>query len=283
MAQFDESPSKNPVLRRSTATYDPKQFAAMQQAAIKGGQPLPVLPTPVTDGAVTLPDVIMKTSLSLIVLIAAAVVGWNVLGKSFTSSGSGAGIFIVILCALAALGVGIANSVMKKVSPPLVLLYSVLEGLFLGAISAAFQHYYSSPNSTLGIVGNAVLATIIVFVVTLALFATGIVRVTPRFQKMMIIGLVSYLILGLISLVSLLFGVGNGWGLYGLGPLGIVLCLVGVGLASMSLVLDFGAIQQAIAYGVPERESWRFAYGITVTLVWLYLELLRLFAILQGR
>jgi uncharacterized YccA/Bax inhibitor family protein len=274
MAQLDESPSKNPILRRYTATYDPKQFAAMQQAAIKTGQPVPVLPTPVTEDAVTLPDVIMKTSLSLIVLVAAAVVGWTTLTQSWG---------VVIVCMLAAFGVGIANTVMKKVQPLLVLLYSVLEGLFLGAISATFQHYYSAPNSTLGIVGNAVLATIIVFVVTLGLFATGIIRVTPRFQKMMIIGLISYLILGLISLVSLLFGVGGGWGLYGLGPLGIVLCLAGVALASMSLVLDFGAIQQAITYGVPERESWRFAYGLTVTLVWLYLELLRLFAILQGR
>jgi uncharacterized YccA/Bax inhibitor family protein len=283
MAQLDESPSKNPILRRYTATYDPKQFAAMQQAAIKTGQPMPVLPTPVTDDAVTLPDVIMKTSLSLIVLIAAAVVGWNTLGTAFTSANNGSAILILIVCIFAALGVGIANTVMKQVQPLLVLLYSVLEGFAVGAISASVQHYYSSPNSTLGIVGNAVLATLIVFVVTLGLFASGLIRVTPRFQKMMIIGLVSYLILGVVSLVSALFGVGGGWGLYGLGPIGIVLCLLGVGLATMSLVLDFGAIQQAINYGVPERESWRFAYGITVTLVWLYLELLRLMAILQGR
>ncbi len=276
MAQFDESKSKNPVLNRATAVYDPAQYQAMAQAAAQNGTPVPVRPEAVTDGAMTLTDVVMKTSLSLIVLVGAAVVGWQFLTNSWV---------VVIVCMFAALGVGIANSVMRKINPILVLLYSVLEGLFLGAISATFHHYYSasSPNSSLGIVGNAVLATIITFAVTLALVASGVVRVTPRFQKMVIIAMVSYLIFGLISLVSALFGVGGGWGFYGLGGLGIILCLFGVALAAMSLVLDFGAIQQALVYGVPERESWRFAYGLTVTLVWLYLELLRLFAILQGR
>lgn len=277
MASLDDSTTRNPVLRRSVAEYDPKQFAAMQAQAAKTGQPIPVLPTPVQENAVTLPDVIMKTSLSLLVLVAFAVVGWNFLTDSW---------LIVIICMFAALGVGIANTVMKVVQPMLVLLYSALEGLFLGAISANFQHFYgstTSPASSLGVVGNAVLATVITFAVTLILFSTGIIRVTQRFTRIVIIAMISYAIFGLISLISALFGVGGGWGFYGLGTIGIILCLFGVGLAAMSLVLDFGAIQYAVTYGVPERESWRFAYGLTVTLVWLYLELLRLFAILQGR
>ena len=79
------------------------------------------------------------------------------------------------------------------------------------------------------------------------------------------------------------FSVGDGWGFYGMGQLCVLLCMAGVALAAFSLVMDFEAIQQAIVYGAPRKEAWRGAFGLMVTLVWLYLELLRLLAILQGR
>ena len=77
--------------------------------------------------------------------------------------------------------------------------------------------------------------------------------------------------------------VGGGWGFYGVGGLGIIICLAGVGIAAFFLVLDFEAIKQGVAMGLPERESWRMSFGLLVTLVWIYLEFLRLFAILSGR
>jgi uncharacterized YccA/Bax inhibitor family protein len=80
----------------------------------------------------------------------------------------------------------------------------------------------------------------------------------------------------------LIFGTGNGWGFFGVGGIGILLCMAGVALASFSLVLDFDAIEEGVKLGVPERESWRAAFGLTVTLVWLYLEILRLLAILNS-
>jgi uncharacterized YccA/Bax inhibitor family protein len=83
-------------------------------------------------------------------------------------------------------------------------------------------------------------------------------------------------------LVAALFGVGGGWGFYGVGGIGLALCLFAVALAAFSLVLDFESIQQGIAYGLPERESWRMAFGLMVTLVWLYMEILRLLAILNS-
>ena len=67
-----------------------------------------------------------------------------------------------------------------------------------------------------------------------------------------------------------------------MGTLGIILCLVGVALATFSLAIDFESIKQAIAYGLPERESWRLGFGLMVTLVWLYLEILRLLAIVSS-
>ncbi|HKE52652.1 MAG TPA: Bax inhibitor-1/YccA family protein, partial [Actinomycetes bacterium] len=82
--------------------------------------------------------------------------------------------------------------------------------------------------------------------------------------------------------VGALFGLGNGWGFYGVGGLGILLCVVGVGLAAFSLLLDFDFIENGVKQGLPERYSWLAAFGLLVTLVWLYIELLRLLAILRG-
>ncbi len=82
--------------------------------------------------------------------------------------------------------------------------------------------------------------------------------------------------------ISSFAGVGGGWGFYGVGGLGILLCLAGVALASFSLVMDFEMISQTIADGAPEKEAWRLAFGLTITLVWLYTELLRLLAIFSG-
>jgi uncharacterized YccA/Bax inhibitor family protein len=131
------------------------------------------------------------------------------------------------------------------------------------------------------IVLQAVIGTFAAFVAMLVLYGTRIIKVTGRFKKMMAIAMMAYLGIAVINLIAALFGVGGGWGLAGAGPLGLLLCVAGVALASFSLVLDFDAIETGIALGVPEKESWRAAFGLTVTLVWLYLEILRLLAILN--
>ena len=94
---------------------------------------------------------------------------------------------------------------------------------------------------------------------------------------------VSYLVLALASLVASMFGVGGGWGFYGVDGIGIIISIAGVAIAAFFLALDFEAIKQGVAMGLPERESWRMSFGLLVTLVWLYLEFLRMFAILSGR
>ena len=88
------------------------------------------------------------------------------------------------------------------------------------------------------------LGTLVAFGVMLALYASGKLRATPRFQKMMMVAMVSYLGIAVVSLISAFFGVGEGWGFYGVGGLGLLLCVAGVGLASFSLVLDFDAIEK---------------------------------------
>jgi uncharacterized YccA/Bax inhibitor family protein len=114
------------------------------------------------------------------------------------------------------------------------------------------------------------------------LYRSRIVKVNGKFMKVFMVAMVSYLVIALASMVAGLFGMNDGWGFYG-GQLGILLCVAGVGLAAFSLVMDFELITQAVNAGAPEKESWRMAFGLIVSLVWLYTELLRLLAILQGR
>jgi uncharacterized YccA/Bax inhibitor family protein len=113
------------------------------------------------------------------------------------------------------------------------------------------------------------------------LYTTKIVKVTARFMRVVIGAMISYALIAFVSLIASLFGVGGGWGFYGVGGWGLILCLCGVALASFSLMLDFEAISQAVKMGVPQRESWRLAFGLLITLVWLYLEILRLLAIVN--
>jgi uncharacterized YccA/Bax inhibitor family protein len=88
--------------------------------------------------------------------------------------------------------------------------------------------------------------------------------------------------LGLISLIASFFGVGQGYGFYGVSGVGLLLAIAGVGLASLFLILDFDQIEKGVAAGVPEKESWRASFGLMVTVVWLYLEVLRLISILRN-
>ena len=188
---------------------------------------------------------------------------------------------------LVGLGLGFANALKRSVSPALVMLYALAEGVFLGGISSWYNDNGSSSDQTPGrpcsanIVAQAVIGTFVAFGVMLALYGSGKLRATPRFKKMMMVMMVSYLGIAVVSLISAFFGVGEGFGFYGVGFLGILLCAAGVALASFSLVLDFDAIEKGAAYGLPEREAWRMSFGLLVTLIWLYLELLRLLAMLQ--
>ncbi len=224
--------------------------------------------------AMTLNDVIVKTAISFVVLLVGAVFGWMTADTMP---------WLMFVSLFVGLGLGLANAFKKQVSPPLVLAYALVEGVFLGAIS---QWYYTWATTATDYGGNivvqAVLGTLVAFGVMLFLYTSRIIKVNGTFMKIMMVSLVSYLVIAVASLVAAMFGVGEGFGFYGAGPLGIILCLVGVGLAAFSLAIDFETISQAVRYGVPERESWRMAFGLMATLIWLYLEILRLLAIIAN-
>ena len=221
----------------------------------------------------TLNDVVVKCAIMFAIVVATAFVGWNLIGA----------MPVMMLPALViATVLGIVNAVKKNVSPALMIIFAVFEGLMLGGISN-FYNAYASGNGWDGVVLQAVVATMTTFGVMLILYMTGVIKVTKRFTQILLVAGVSYLVLALASMVASFFGVGGGWGFYGVDGIGIIISIVGVALAALFLALDFEAIKQGIAMGLPERESWRMAFGLLVTLVWLYLEFLRLLSIFSGR
>lgn len=296
MASLEDSSSKNPIIRRAEEQYS-QQYNGPGFASLNGGGDqqrrlgTPPPPPPSTDPAtlqqmydapavagatgisMTLNDVIMKTTLNFAILLVGAVVGWTT-AVSLP--------YLWIGAALVGLVFGLINAFKKQVSPALVMIYALVQGVFLGGISFWYQSY-GEARGWGNLVLTAVLATLIVFAVMLALYTTRLIKVNGRFKKIMFVAIISYLVFGVVNLIAALFGVGNGWGFFGAGPIGIILSVVVVAIAAFTLMLDFDAIEQGIRYGVPERESWRMAFGLLVTLIWLYLEILRLLAIVAGR
>ncbi len=222
---------------------------------------------------VTLNDVIVKSAIMFGLVVVFAFVGWNLIAAA-------PGLMLPVF--IAALVLGFVNALKKNVSPALMVIFAVAEGLMLGGISYWYNSY-AVINGWDGIVLQAVVATMTTFGVMLTLYLTGVIKVTKRFTQVLMVAAVSYIVLALASLVAAMFGVGGGWGFYGVDGLGIIISLAGVAIASFFLALDFEAIKQGVAMGLPERESWRMSFGLLVTLVWIYLEFLRMFAILSGR
>jgi len=224
--------------------------------------------------AMTLNDVIVKTGINFAILLVGALIGWN------TASTMP---YIFFGAAVLGMVLGLVNAFKKTVSPPLIMVYAFVQGVFLGGISFAYQEFAKDLNAEYGnLVQTAVIATFVVFAVMLGLYKSRIIKVNNKFKKIMMVSMISYLAFAVISLVAGLFGVGDGFGFFGIGAVGIIFSVLAVVLASFTLCLDFDAIEQGIRYGVPERESWRMAFGLMVTLIWLYLEILRLLALVAA-
>jgi uncharacterized YccA/Bax inhibitor family protein len=228
----------------------------------------------------TIDDVVTKTGITLAVLTAAAVVSYflvrsnEALAAPLSLIGGLAGLVVVM----------IATFGRKQDSPALVLTYAVLEGMFLGAISYVLANFTVSSANAGSLIGQAILGTFGVFFGMLVVYKTGAIRVTPKFTRMVVAGLFGVLALMLGNFVLAMFGVGHGEGL-GLrsgGTLAIIFSLVCICLAAFSFLIDFDAADQMIRAGAPERAAWGIALGLTVTLVWLYIEILRLLSYLQS-
>jgi uncharacterized YccA/Bax inhibitor family protein len=188
---------------------------------------------------------------------------------------------LALLGALGGFVLGLVNSFKKEPSVPLILAYAAFEGLFVGGISRVFEAY--AP----GVATQALLATAAIFATVLILFRSGKIRASARATKIFMIAMIGYALFSVFNFALVAFGVLDSP--YGLRtetiagiPLGVILGIFVILLASYSLVLDFDFIQRGVRSGAPRRYGWTAAFGLVVTIVWLYVELLRLFAILRG-
>ncbi|HEU4850107.1 MAG TPA: Bax inhibitor-1/YccA family protein [Terrimesophilobacter sp.] len=212
-------------------------------------------------------DTIVKIVVSFGILLAGAAVGWFV-----------PGLFLPAM--LVGFVLAMVNIFKKKPSPALVLAYAAVEGVFVGGVTQFFEAQWA------GIAVQAVLGTFVVIGVTLALFASGKVRASKKATKVFMVAMIGYLVFSVLNLVLMLTGVNDQpFGLrsadiFGI-PLGLILGILVILLAAYSLVLDFDSIKTGVERGAPRIYGWTAACGIMVTVVWLYLEILRLLAILR--
>ncbi|MCC4907988.1 Bax inhibitor-1/YccA family protein [Microbacterium sp. cx-59] len=236
-------------------------------------------------GRMTVEDTVHKTLALFGVLVVGAVAGWMWTMAGVTAANPRPSIAPMLIGALVGfvLSMVVIFTSRKKIRPALIFAYAAFEGLFVGGISAFFEFLYP------GIVVQATLATLAVVGVTLALFASGKVRASKRATKVFMIAMVGYLVFSLLNVGLMLFNVPLAGGAFGLRsmeiagiPLGLIIGVLVVIMAAYSLVLDFDSIQQGVRNGAPRQYGWLGGFGIMVTVVWLYLEILRILAILRG-
>ncbi|MEO5535583.1 MAG: Bax inhibitor-1/YccA family protein [Pseudolysinimonas sp.] len=270
----------NPVFNSSPA-FSPK--AAQRIAAREAAAPaIPTagqlqqqfaLPDATADQMerMTYQDTIFKTLAGFAVLLVGAALGW---------------VFwpLAVVGLVVGLVLALVNTFKRKPSPALILGYALFEGFLVGGVSYFFSRMWD------GIVPMALLGTLGVVGVTLALFASGKVRASKRATKVFLVAMVGYLAFSLINLGLMAFGVTDSmYGLRGLNipgtsiPLGIPLGILVVLMAAYSLVLDFDFIKRGVDAGQPRIYGWTAAFGIMVTVVWLYFEILRLLSFFLPR
>ena len=252
--------SSNPVLGKAFNQPTTSRFDQLEQSYNAPAA------SSMRTGRMTIEDVVAKTGFLFTILVVVGALAWS------ANLGMGA----VLIGFLGGFVLAMVISFSKNIKPGLVIAYAGLEGLALGTLSSYYESFYP------GIVSQAVIGTVAAFAGVLVMYRNGTLRATPQFTRALIGAAIGYFILGLVSLVASFFGVGQGYGFYGVSGLGLLLAVAGVGLASLFLVLDFDQIEKGVAAGVPEKESWRASFGLMVTVVWLYLEVLRLISILRN-
>jgi uncharacterized YccA/Bax inhibitor family protein len=257
--------SSNPVLgrafnQRGYAAFDPSTINS-DPAALENLYNSPAASS-LRTGRMTIDDVVTRTAILFAVLVTVGAAAWTL------NLGGGA----LLLGFIGGLVLAMVNVFSKTVKPALVIAYAAFQGLALGTLSNMYNTVYD------GIVSQAILVTISAFAAMLFAYKSGRIRVTPKFTKVLMTALLGYFVLAMVSLVGSFFGAS----LYSIGGFGLILAAGGMVLAAFFLILDFDQIQNSINAGVPQSESWRAAFGLMVTIVWLYMEVLRLLSILRG-
>jgi len=273
--------SNNPALRRSAefSANSNAQTGYTDPSSWGTGTPgQPGVQTPVaTGGPMTVDSVVQKTAISvgLVMIVAAATWAMTPAIDPDTNADLGPLIALMTIGSLGAFALSLVNSFKRVISPVLVLAFAALEGLALGGLSKFFDAIYGDH-----IVMQAVIGTFAAFAGTLAAYKFFDIQVGKRFRTFVIAAMFGMVALSLLEVVFSLFG--SGLGIFGNGSAGLIFAIAGLVLGVFMLILDFDFAEQLIAHGAPEREAWRVAFGLTVSLVWIYTNLLRILAILNS-
>ncbi len=218
----------------------------------------------------SLSGTINKTILLFLLLLLTAGVSWTMTKNLLINP-----VILIWGGAIGGLILAIVTVMKPEKSPVTAPIYALLEGLFVGSISQMYSGFYG------GIVVQAVGLTLSIMFVMLILYRTGVIKATPKFKKGIITATAGVALFYILNIVAGFFG--GGVNFFKLGTLGIVLSLVIVVIAAMNLILDFDLIERGVASGQPKYVEWFAGFGLMVTLIWLYLEILRLLALLSRR
>lgn len=239
-----------------------KIFSSSPNQATYGA---PLSPIGQSASPMTMESTIVKTATLFGTLLVTALVGW---------------LFPIIAlpAVVIALVIGLVNAFKKEPSVPLIVFYALFEGAAIGGISNIMEKLYS------GVVIQAVLATLVTVGVVLALFASGKIRASKRATKVFFVAIVSYMAFSIVNLLLSFAGViSSPFGLYGQTiagiPIGILIGALAILIASYSLVLDFTFIQNGVNNKAASKYEWLAGYGILVSVVWIYIEFLRIFGL----
>jgi len=273
--------SSNPAFRKlptGSAAHGPYGAPPVGFNQSQGGHPgygTPQAPPGEANRPMTVDDVVVKTGLSLGVALVTGVLAAIWAQGQAEAGASGPIIGAIIGGAIVGLILALVIIFRSKPSAPLTLAYSAAEGVALGAVSGVATMLYP------GVALQALAGTAGVFIAMLVVYKTGAVKVTPKLTKWIIGAMGGVVALMLINLL-LSFVIPGGLGIRSGGPISIIFSLVVIGIAAFSLLLDFDMTDKMIRAGMPQKWAWYAAFGLMTTLVWLYLEILRLLTYFQS-
>lgn len=262
--------SRNPAFRRAPMGQQARTYApSAQQLQDMYNAPSYAPPTAVRP--MTLDDVVVRGFMCLAALVVTAALAWVLVPVELAMP-------VLVVAVIAELGIWAFITFGQKVNAPLVLTFAAVYGVAVGIISHAYNDLYH------GVVLQAVVGTALAFAAMLAVHSLRIFRVTPKVAKFVVAAGFALVGLMLVNLVVQVFGPDSGIGIRDpSNPLAYVFSVVAILVGCFFLLLDFAAVEEGVRAGAPEKFAWYLAFGLILSLVWIYLELLRLLSYFSGR
>ncbi|WP_067455901.1 Bax inhibitor-1/YccA family protein [Actinomadura macra] len=245
------------------------QYGTQPYSGAPGGAPPGYAPPDTRP--MTMDDVVVRGFMTLATLMITAALAWALVPTSLAAP-------VLIVALIAEIGIWAFITFGRKANAPLVLAFAAVYGVAVGIISHSYNDIYH------GVAFQAVVGTALAFAATLAVYALRIVRVTPKFGRFVIAAGFALIGLMLVNLLVQVFGGDDGIGIRDPGnPLAYVFSVAAILVGCFFLLLDFDAIEQGVRSGAPEKFAWYCAFGLVLSLVWIYLEMLRLLSYFSGR